>query len=210
MVTGSCLEGDPPEAAGRDSPSVTCGFRPVGSGAWALARLACLGRRVDFVMTKTTAATRWLQTHSVPFEQRTYAYVDRGGAKEAARQLDVPLEQVVKTLVMEDADGTPLLILMHGDREVSAKHLARALGTKSVRPCTPKRAQNVSGYQVGGTSPFGTKQALRVCYEESLGPCPAIWINGGQRGVLVGLSGASFLAAMEALGAQSVQCGQAP
>ena len=135
-----------------------------------------------------TPATAWLRRHRVPFTEHVYAYVDRGGTGESARQLGVDEHRVVKTLVMEDDAGRPLVVLMHGDRNVSTKALARALGVKRVQPCAPEVAERHSGYQVGGTSPFATRKQLPIYVEESILALPAIYINGGRRGYLVGIA----------------------
>ena len=150
-----------------------------------------------------TPATAWLRRQRVPFTEHVYDYVDRGGTAESARQLDVDEHHVVKTLVMEDDAGRPLLVLMHGDRSVSTKALARALGVKRVQPCSPEVAERHSGYQVGGTSPFGTRKPLPVYVEASILELPAIYINGGRRGYLVGIAPAVLRAP---LGARPVSC----
>jgi len=150
-----------------------------------------------------TPATEWLRAHGVPFSEHVYEYVDRGGTAESARQLGVDEHAVVKTLVMRDERGDPLIVLMHGDREVSTKNLAREIGVKSVAPCTPDEAQRASGYQVGGTSPFGTRKALRVFVEASVLDLPRILINGGRRGYLVGIAPEVLV---ESLGAKPVRC----
>ncbi len=134
-----------------------------------------------------TPATAWLRAHGVAFSEHPYDYVERGGTDESARQLGLGEHSVVKTLVMQDERGQPLLVLMHGDRQVSTKALARALEVKSIEPCSVEAAQRHSGYLVGGTSPFGTKKTLPVCVEASVLVLPRIWINGGRRGFLVGL-----------------------
>ncbi len=135
-----------------------------------------------------TPATQWLRKHKVEFTEHPYDYVDHGGARESARQLGLDLHSVVKTLVMEDEAAKPLVILMHGDREVSTKNLARQIGVKKVAPCQPEVAQRHSGYLVGGTSPFGTRKAMPVFVEESILALPRIVINGGRRGFLIGIS----------------------
>lgn len=135
-----------------------------------------------------TPATAWLRRRRVPFTEHVYEYVDRGGTGESARQLGVDEHAVVKTLVMEDDGGRPLVVLMHGDRSVSTKALARALGVKRVQPCAPEVAARHSGYQVGGTSPFGTRKQLPIYVEESILALPVIYINGGRRGYLVGIA----------------------
>jgi Cys-tRNA(Pro) deacylase len=154
-----------------------------------------------------TPATQWLRSRGVDFSEHPYDYVEHGGTAESARQLGVDEHAVVKTLVMQDDQAQPLIVLMHGDRQVSTKTLARALGVKSVEPCGVEAAQRHSGYLVGGTSPFGTKKPLPVWVEESVLALPRIWINGGQRGYLVGIDPAVLSAA---LGARPVACAQAP
>jgi len=150
-----------------------------------------------------TPATMWLRRHGMAFTEHPYDYVEHGGTAESARQLGVDEHAVVKTLVMQDDKARPLLVLMHGDASVSTKKLARALGVKSVEPCSVETAQRHSGYLVGGTSPFATKKALPVCVEASVLELPRIWINGGRRGFLVGIEPAVLSAA---LGVRAVQC----
>ena len=150
-----------------------------------------------------TPATQWLRRRGVAFSEHPYDYVEHGGTAESARQLGVDEHAVVKTLVMQDDKTQPLIVLMHGDRQVSTKNLARALGVKSVEPCSVDAAQRHSGYLVGGTSPFGTKKALPVCVEASVLQLPRIWINGGRRGFLVGIEPAVLTGL---LGARSVEC----
>ena len=135
-----------------------------------------------------TTATAMLRRHGVEFTEHVYEYVEHGGAEESARQLGLPVHEVIKTLVMQDERAAPLLILMHGDREVSTKQLARCLGVKSVEPCKPEVAQRHSGYQIGGTSPFGTRKAMPVYVEATVLALPRICINGGRRGYLVGIA----------------------
>ena len=127
-----------------------------------------------------TRATQVLKKSGTPFTEHLYQYVDHGGAAESARQLGVPEHHVVKTLVMQDEARKPLLILMHGDRSVSTKNLARNIGCKSVEPCAPADAERHSGYQVGGTSPFGLRKAMPVYVESSVLDLPLIYINGGR------------------------------
>jgi Cys-tRNA(Pro) deacylase len=134
-----------------------------------------------------TPATQALKKHKVDFTEHTYEYVDHGGANEAAKQLGLDPHAVVKTLVMEDEQGKPLIIVMHGDREVSTKNLARQAGLKKVAPCHPDVAQRHSGYQVGGTSPFGTRKQMPVWVEADVLTIPVVYINGGRRGYLVGI-----------------------
>ncbi len=135
-----------------------------------------------------TPATQMLRAHGVAFTEHPYDYVERGGSAESARQLGLHEHMVVKTLVMQDQDARPLIVLMHGDRTVSTKNLARQIGAKSVQPCAPDVAQRHSGYQVGGTSAFGTRKAMPVYIEDSILQLPRIAINGGRRGYLVQLS----------------------
>jgi Cys-tRNA(Pro) deacylase len=135
-----------------------------------------------------TAAVRVLRQHGVEFEPRLYDYEPRGGTRVSARELGVPEHQVIKTLIFQDESKHPLCVLMHGDREVSAKNLARQLGKKSVAPCTPDVADRHSGYRVGGTSPFGLRHAMPVYVERSVLTLPRIYINGGARGFLVGIA----------------------
>ena len=150
-----------------------------------------------------TPATDWLRAHGVSFTEHPYDYVDHGGTAESAKQLGVDEHAVVKTLVMQDERAEPLIVLMHGDRQVSTKNLAREIGVKSVEPCKPEVAQRHSGYLVGGTSPFGTRKAMRVFVEASVLTLPRIYINGGRRGYLVGIEPRVLT---ERLGARAVQC----
>lgn len=136
----------------------------------------------------TTPAIRMLKQKKVPYTLRTYQYEDRGGTTVSARELKVDEHLVIKTLVMEDEKRAPLIILMHGDREVSTKNLARTLGAKTIRPCDPKIAQKHTGYMVGGTSPFGTRKPLRVYIESTIQTLPKIYINAGKRGLLAEMS----------------------
>ena len=154
-----------------------------------------------------TPATQQLRRAGVAFTEHPYDYVDHGGTAESARQLGLPEHAVVKTLVMQDDRAQPLIVLMHGDRQVSTKNLAREIGVKSVEPCTPEVAQRHSGYLVGGTSPFGTKKVMRVFVEATVLELPRIFINGGRRGFLVGLDPAVLVAV---LAAQAVRCARAP
>jgi Cys-tRNA(Pro) deacylase len=132
-----------------------------------------------------TPATEFLAKHGVAYTEHHYEYVEHGGTEVPARALGVPEHEVVKTLVMQDEAGKPLIVLMHGDRKVSTKNLARQAGRKSIEPCKPEVAQRHTAYQVGGTSPFGTRKPLPVYMERSIGALPAIYINGGRRGLLV-------------------------
>jgi Cys-tRNA(Pro) deacylase len=134
-----------------------------------------------------TPATQFLRRHGVAFEAHPYDYVEHGGTGESARQLGVDEHHVVKTLVMEDEHAKPLIVLMHGDRTVSTKNLARQIGAKRVEPCKPEVANRHSGYLVGGTSPFGTRKAMPVYVERSVLALERIYLNGGRRGYLVSL-----------------------
>ena len=155
------------------------------------------------VHVSETPATQWLRQAGVAWTVHPYDYVDRGGTAESARQLGVDEHHVVKTLVMQDERARPLVVLMHGDAQVSTKALARAIGVKSVEPCTPEAAERASGYQVGGTSPFGTRKAMPVYVEETILALDRLYINGGRRGFLVGLDPAVLTGP---LGAQPVRC----
>ena len=146
----------------------------------------------------STNATRLLHGKGIPFTEHLYRYEEHGGTRVSARELGVPEHAVVKTLVFEDARKQPLIILMHGDLEVSAKELARQIGARSVQPCKPEVAQRHTGYMVGGTSPFGTRKPLPVYMEASILELPRIWINGGSRGFLVGLDPADLGMAVDA------------
>ena len=150
-----------------------------------------------------TPATRFLREHRIAFSSHPYAYEEHGGTRVSARELGVDEHAVIKTLVMEDEGRHPLIILMHGDRQVSTKNLARQIGAKSVEPCTPEVAQRHSGYLVGGTSPFGTRRDMPVYIEESILQLPRIAINGGRRGYLVQMDPQ---ACVRLLGATPVQC----
>ena len=132
-----------------------------------------------------TQATRFLDAQRVEYTEHMYDYVEHGGTRVSSESLGVPEHEVVKTLVMQDEAGKPLIVLMHGDLQVSTKALARQIGAKSVEPCKPEVAERHTGYQVGGTSPFGTRKKLPVYVERSVLALPAIYINGGRRGLLV-------------------------
>jgi Cys-tRNA(Pro) deacylase len=134
-----------------------------------------------------TQATMFLKAHKVAYTEHEYEYVERGGTEVSASALGVPEHHVVKTLVMQDEDAKPLIVLMHGDKKVSTKNLARQAGRKRIEPCKPEVAQRHSGYQVGGTSPFGTKKRMPIYLERSVMSLPKIYINGGRRGFLVGI-----------------------
>ncbi len=150
-----------------------------------------------------TPATALLRQHGVDFSEHPYEYLEHGGAQHSAAVLGLDPFTVVKTLVMQDQDDKPLLVLMHGNRKVSTKNLARQIGAKSVEPCAPEVANRHSGYLVGGTSPFGTRRQMPVYIEESILALPRIAINGGRRGYLVGLAPQ---VCVQLLGAQPVQC----
>jgi Cys-tRNA(Pro) deacylase len=136
----------------------------------------------------STNATRLLRQKGIPFEEHLYRYEEKGGTAVSARELGVPEHAVIKTLVFEDDRKQPFIILMHGDREVSTKELARQIGARSVQPCAPAVADKHSGYQVGGTSPFGTKKAMPIYAEATIFDLERIWINGGSKGFLVSLA----------------------
>ena len=140
-----------------------------------------------------TAAVRVLRGHGVAFTHHPYAYEERGGTAVSARELGVEEHAVVKTLVMQDEAARPMVVLMHGDREVSTKNLARTLGVKTIEPCPPAVADRHSGYQVGGTSPFGMRKPMPIYMERSIAALPCIYVNGGRRGYLVGLAPADLV-----------------
>jgi Cys-tRNA(Pro) deacylase len=135
-----------------------------------------------------TPATQVLRKNAIEFGEHTYEYVEHGGTTESAAQLGVPEHAVVKTLVMQNEKAAPLIVLMHGDRMVSTKNLARQIGAKSVEPCKPEVAQRHTGFMVGGTSPFGTKKKMPVYVEQSVMALERIYINGGKRGYLISIS----------------------
>ena len=137
--------------------------------------------------TPVTPAIRYLRQQQVNFSEHLYPYEEKGGTTVSARELGVDEHSVVKTLVMEDDAKQPLIVLMHGDRQVSTKELARVIGARSVTPCAPAIADKHSGYQVGGTSPFATRRAMPVYIEETILILPKIYINGGKRGFLIGI-----------------------
>jgi Cys-tRNA(Pro) deacylase len=134
-----------------------------------------------------TPAMRVLRQAGVPFTEHPYTYIEHGGTTAFARQFGIDEHSVIKTLVMEDDARRPLVVLMHGDREVSTKELARTLGVKTIQPCAPETAQRHSGYMVGGTSPIGLRKDMPIYVEETILALPKIYINGGKRGILVGL-----------------------
>lgn len=140
----------------------------------------------------TTAAIRALRAAKVAFETHPYDYEPGGGTRVSSEKLGVDEHAVIKTLVMEDDAGAPLIVLMHGDAKVSTRELARQLGHKRVSPCAPATAEKHTGYRVGGTSPFGTRKQLPVYMERTIGDLPRLWINGGGRGFLVSLTPADL------------------
>ena len=144
-----------------------------------------------------TRAVRVLREHGVEFSHHPYAYEERGGTEVSARELGVDEHAVIKTLIMEDERKRPLCVLMHGDRAVSTKNLARHLAVKTVAPCAPAVADRHSGYQVGGTSPFGLKRAMPVYLERTIADLPRIYVNGGRRGYLVGLDPADLIRVLQ-------------
>ena len=153
--------------------------------------------------TSETPATQLLRAHKIAFTEHPYEYVEHGGAQRGAEMLGLDPFTVIKTLVMQDQDAKPLIVLMHGDRTVSTKNLARQIGAKSVEPCKPEVAQRHSGYMVGGTSPFGTRREMPVYVESSILELPRIVLNGGRRGYLIGIDPQVCVAL---LGAKPVQC----
>jgi Cys-tRNA(Pro) deacylase len=140
-----------------------------------------------------TMAVRVLRQHQIEFTPHLYSWEPRGGTRASSVNLGVDEHAVIKTLIFEDESKRPLCILMHGDREVSAKNLARHIGTRSVAPCAPEVADRHSGYQVGGTSPFGLKRAMPIYCESTIADLSRIYINGGARGFLVGIAPAELL-----------------
>ena len=151
-----------------------------------------------------TPATQLLRAHAIASTEHPYEYLEHGGAQHSAEVLGLDPFTVVKTLVMQDQDAKPLIVLMHGNRKVSTKNLARQIGAKSVEACTPEVANRHSGYLVGGTSPFGTRKRMPVYIEETVLALPRIAINGGRRGYLVGIAPE---VCVRLLNARPVQCG---
>ena len=150
-----------------------------------------------------TPATQLLRKNKIDFSEHPYAYEDHGGTSVSARELGVDEHAVIKTLVMQDETAKPLIVLMHGDRKVSTKNLARQISCKSVEPCKPEIAQKHSGFLVGGTSPFGTKKVMPVYVERAVLDLPKIYINGGRRGYLIGISPAVLVSLLQA---KAVEC----
>lgn len=155
------------------------------------------------IHTSETPATAFLKAHNIAFTEHPYEYLEHGGAQHSAQVLGFDPFMVVKTLVMQTEDAKPLLVLMHGNRKVSTKNLARQIGAKSIEPCKPEVANKHSGYLVGGTSPFGTRRDMPVYVEESILALPSILINGGRRGYLVQICPQ---VCVDSLGAKPVQC----
>ena len=147
----------------------------------------------------STPAIHELRRHKTPFTEHPYRYEEHGGTRVSSRELGVPEHAVVKTLVMEDDQQRPLIVLMHGDREVSTKSLARQIGTKSVEPCRPEIAERHTGYMVGGTSPFGTRKRLPIYVERTVLDLDMVYVNGGWRGFLVGISPQAFVSILGAI-----------
>lgn len=150
-----------------------------------------------------TPATAFLKAHHVSFTEHIYDYLEYGGAQHSAQVLGFDPFMVVKTLIMQDQDAIPLVVLMHGNRKVSTKNLARQIGAKSVEPCTPEMAHKHSGYLVGGTSPFATRKSMPVYAEETILTLPTMLINGGRRGYLVQMNPQVCVQLLDAV---SVQC----
>ena len=138
--------------------------------------------------TPVTAAVRQLRAENVAFSDHLYSYEEKGGTAASSRELGLDEHAVIKTLVMEDERSMPLIVLMHGDLQVSTKELARLIGVKQISPCSAETAQRQSGYLFGGTSPFGTRQQMPIFMEESIVALPKMYINGGKRGYLVGMA----------------------
>ncbi|MDK9716292.1 MAG: Cys-tRNA(Pro) deacylase [Trichlorobacter sp.] len=149
--------------------------------------------------TPVTPAVRALRAAGISFSDHPYSYEEKGGTAVSSRELGVEEHCVIKTLVMEDDRKQPLIVLMHGDLQVSTKELARLIGARSVEPCRPEVAQKHTGYLTGGTSPFGTKKQLPVYVEETILELPRIYINGGKRGFLVGLAPDELMALLKAV-----------
>jgi Cys-tRNA(Pro) deacylase len=167
-----------------------------------------LSRRYNAVMSKPkhiseTPATQLLRRHKVAFGEHPYDYVEHGGTEESARQLGVDEHCVIKTLVMEDEQAKPLIVLMHGDKTVSTKNLARQTGAKRIEPCKPEVANRHSGFLIGGTSPFGTRKTMPVYVESTILDLDTIYLNGGRRGYLVSIAPAVLTTLLHAA---PVQC----
>ena len=145
----------------------------------------------------STSAIHFLRQHAVPFTEHEYRYEERGGTAASARELGVDEHIIIKTLVMEDEHKQPLIVLMHGDREVSTKNLARQIGRKTISPCAPEVAQKHTGYLVGGTSPFGMRKKLPVYLERTIAGLDRIYINGGARGFLVSMAPSDLIQVLQ-------------
>ena len=163
---------------------------------------------MDKTSYPVTPAVRLLREKKVAFEPRLYEYKEHGGTARSASELQVPEHEVIKTIVMQTDDRRPLIVLMHGDREISTKELARVIGAKSVSPCAPEVAQKHTGYQVGGTSPFGTRRAMPVYVEKSIFDLPRIHINGGKRGFLIAIAPKEIKAVLPVTEVQVAIAGQ--
>lgn len=155
--------------------------------------------------TPVTPAIRILRAHNVPFSDHLYRYEEGGGTRVSARELDIDEHTVIKTLIMEDENNNPLIVLMHGDCEVSTKSLARCIGVKSIVPCKPAVADRHSGYQIGGTSPFGIRKAMSVYCEASILALDRIYINGGKRGYLIAISPADLKRVLNPIAVSAIQ-----
>ena len=151
-----------------------------------------------------TPAIRFLKSHKIAFSSHVYAYEEHGGTRVSARELNVDEHAVVKTLVFEDENARPLIVLMHGDSKVSTRELARQIGCKKVEPCSPEAANRHTGYLVGGTSPFATRKLMPIYLEKTILDLPLIYINGGRRGFLVGVQPHEI---MRVLQPKEVDCG---
>jgi len=146
-----------------------------------------------------TQAIRVLREHQVSFSEHPYKYEDKGGTRVSARELGVDEHCVIKTLIMENECKQPMIVLMHGDREVSTRNLARLTGAKHIEPCDPKTADKHSGYQVGGTSPFGTRQPMPVYMASGIADLARLYINGGKRGFLIGMAPQDLIRVLQPL-----------
>jgi len=149
-------------------------------------------------MSSATPAVHFLRRHGVAFDEHPYRYEERGGTRVSARELGIDEHIVVKTLVMQDEERAPLIVLMHGDREVSTKQLARQIGRRSVEACAPAVAERHTGYMVGGTSPFGTRKQLPVFIERTILEVDRVYVNGGRRGFLVSLAPPEIVRVLDA------------
>jgi len=150
-------------------------------------------------MSSATPAVHFLRRHGVAFDEHPYRYEERGGSRVSARELGIDEHIVVKTLVMQDDEREPLIVLMHGDREVSTKQLARQMRKRSVEPCTTAVAERHTGYMVGGTSPFGTRKPLPVFIERTILGLERVYVNGGRRGFLVSLAPSEIVRVLGAM-----------